>query len=105
MNGTAKNLMIGGFEVWQEPEQKYSEPSLEEQQEEESEEDIEKTDFYDMMLGDRIYDSNNDFDIPNLRADEQPVSGLVIPLSAWGADTRQKKGISTLSFLCGRLQV
>lgn len=70
--------------MWQEPEQKSSERSSEEQQEEESEEDIEKADFYDMMLGDRIYDSNNDFDIPNLRADEQPVSGLVIPLSAWG---------------------
>ena len=93
-----KELDDWGFEVWQEPEQKSSERSSEEQQEEESEEDIEKADFYDMMLGDRIYDSNNDFDIPNLRADEQPVSGLVIPLSAWGADTRQKKGISTYHF-------
>ena len=93
-----KELDDWGFEGWQEPEQKSSERSSEEQQEEESEEDIEKADFYDMMLGDRIYDSNNDFDIPNLRADEQPVSGLVIPLSAWGADTRQKKGISTYHF-------
>lgn len=101
----SKELDDWGFEVWQEPKQKYSERSSEEQQEEESEEDIEKTDFYDMMLGDRIYDSNNDFDIPNLRADEQPVSGLVIPLSAWGADTRQKKRNIYLSFLCGRLQV
>ena len=94
----SKELNDWGFEVWQEAEQKPKSSKSEVQPKEESEEDIEKVDFYDMMLSDRIYDSNNDFDIPNLRSDEQPANGLVIPLSAWGADTRQKKGISTYHF-------
>lgn len=57
-----------------------------------------KADFFAMMLGDRIYESNNDFDIPNLRMDGQPASGLLLPFSAWGADTRLKKDIQTYHF-------
>lgn len=94
----SKELNDWGFEVWKEAEQKPKSSKSEAQSEEESEEDIEKVDFYDMMLGDRIYDSNNEFDIPNLLIDHQPTSGLLLPFAGWGADTRAKKGISTYHF-------
>lgn len=55
-------------------------------------------DFCSLMLGDRIYDSGNEFDIPNLKLDGQPVSGLLLPLSGWGTDKRAKKGIATYHF-------
>lgn len=58
-------------------------------------EEQERTDFFDLMLGDRIYDSDNEFDIPTLRTDRQPENGLLLPFAGWGADTRAKKGIST----------
>ncbi len=51
-----------------------------------------------MMLGDRLYDSDNVFDIPTLRIDCQPENGVLLPVSAWGADSRQKKGIQTYHF-------
>lgn len=68
---------------------------------EEDDDTNDNTDFFQMMLGDRIYDSDNIYDIPNLRLDEQPTTGLLCPFSAWGADTRQKKGIA----LCRGLQI
>lgn len=86
-----------GFDVWQEPkEKKQSKKSKEDA--ESTEEEAEKVDFFSMMLGDRIYGSNNEFDIPTLRLDEQPTSGLLLPFAGWGADTRAKKGISTYHF-------
>ncbi len=96
-----------GIDVWQLDEQEEetaktakdsgeSDPNVEDN--DEDSEDDDKTDFYQMMLGDRIYDSDNRFDIPNLRLDEQPANGLLCPFSAWGADTRQKKGIATYHF-------
>lgn len=82
-----------GFDVWQEPkkEERKREKSLGEGEEE-------KIDFFDLMLGDRIYDSDNEFDIPTLRTDRQPENGLLLPFAGWGADTRAKKGISTYHF-------
>lgn len=62
---------------------------------EESEDDKEA--FYRSMLSDVLYDSNNTFDIPNLLL-EQQAGKLELPFSAWGAETRQKKGISTYHF-------
>ena len=63
-----------------------------------SDDEQQKEDYYAMMLGDRLYDSDNPFDIPNLRIDEQPSTGVLLPVSAWGADSRQKKGIATYHF-------
>lgn len=63
-----------------------------------AEEEEEGPDFFDMMLGDRIYTSDNVYEIPNLLMEEQPRSGLLLPVGAWGADTRAKKGIATYHF-------
>lgn len=68
-----------------------------EEDDDETEQDT-KEDYFAMMLGDRLYDSNNKYDIPTLRLDEQPMPGVLLPVSAWGADSRQKKGISTYHF-------
>lgn len=84
------------FDVWQEPQKDKSKGKTKTASSENQEE--EKIDFFDMMLGDRIYDANNEFDIPNLRFDSQPTSGLLLPFAGWGADTRAKKGISTYHF-------
>lgn len=83
-----------GFDVWQE-DKKENKPISKQETDERGQE---KADFFDMMLGDRLYESNNDFDIPNLRQDEQPAPGLLLPFSAWGADTRLKKDIQTYHF-------
>ena len=74
--------------------------ATEEQPETEAEDtgEDEKPDFISSMLGDRLYDSDNEYDIPTLRADRQPVSGLLLPFAGWGADTRARKGISTYHF-------
>lgn len=89
----AEELNEWGFDVWQEPkkEEGKREKSLGEGEEE-------KIDFFDLMLGDRVYGSDNEFDIPTLRTDRQPENGLLLPFAGWGADTRSKKGISTYHF-------
>ena len=56
------------------------------------------TDYNELMLGDRIYPSDNEYDIPVLRMDRQPESGLLLPFAGWGTDTRAKKGIDTYHF-------
>lgn len=96
-----------GVDLWQPEEQegeteqtaKDSEESdtNNEADDEDAKED-EKTDFFQMMLGDRLYDSNNEFDIPSLLIEKQPKSGVLLPFSAWGTDSRQKKGIATYCF-------
>lgn len=63
-----------------------------------ADEEEEQEDYYGMMLGERLYDSNNEFEIPNLLMKECPINGLLLPFSTWGADTRQKKGIATYHF-------
>ena len=65
------------------------------QPEDDSEED--KDAFYRSMLSDCLYESNNIFDIPNLRVDMQ-AGKLPLPFAPYGADSRQKKGISTYHF-------
>lgn len=47
---------------------------------------------------DRVFSSNNDFEIPTLRIDRQPTNGLLLPFAGWGSDTRAKKGIQTYHF-------
>lgn len=88
----AEELNDWGFDVWKEPK---NEEKNKGKQEEDEKKDI---DFFDLMLGDRIYDSGNEFDIPNLRTDRQPENGLLLPFAGWGADTRAKKGIATYHF-------
>lgn len=53
--------------------------------------------FYFKMLGDYIYPTDNDYDIPVLLADNQPVH-LELPFAPWGAEARYKKGITTYHF-------
>ena len=65
--------------------------------EEEDETDPEKIDLYFKMLGDYVYPSNNEFDIPTLLMDNMPVH-LELPLNPWGAEARYKKGITTYHF-------
>ena len=63
----------------------------------EEETDPEKIKFYLKMLGDFVYPSNNEFDIPTLLMDNMPVH-LELPLNPWGAEARYKKGITTYHF-------
>ena len=90
----AEELNEWGFDVWQEPKKEAKKSENNKQPDEEQE----RADFFDLMLGDRIYDSDNEFDIPTLRTDRQPENGLLLPFAGWGADTRAKKGISTYHF-------
>ena len=57
----------------------------------------EKMSLYFRMLGDYVYPSNNEFDIPTLMTDNMPVH-LELPLNPWGAEARYKKGITTYHF-------
>ena len=69
------------------------------EKEPEEDEDLqEKIDYYAMMLGDRLYDSDNEYDIPNLLMEQQPERGLLLPFAAWGADSRLRKDIATYCF-------
>lgn len=69
----------------------------EEWNEDEVNEQTDKLEFYYKMLGDYIYPSNNEFDIPTLLMDNMPVH-LEMPLAPWGAEARYKKGITTYHF-------
>ena len=57
----------------------------------------EKMSLYFRMLGDYVYPSNNEFDIPTLLTDNMPVH-LELPFAPWGAEARYKKGITTYHF-------
>lgn len=51
-----------------------------------------------MSVPDVIYASDNAYEIPSLLLERQPESGLLMPLQAWGMNTRQKKIIGTYHF-------
>ena len=68
-----------------------------ESEDDDEETDPEKIDLYFKMLGDYVYPSNNEFDIPTLLMDNMPVH-LELPLNPWGAEARYKKGITTYHF-------
>lgn len=91
----ADELNDWGFDVWQEPKEEGSKPKPKEEKKKGEEG---KFDIASLMLADRIYDSDNAYDIPTLRIDRQPNSGLLLPFSGWGTDTRLKKGIQTYHF-------
>ena len=56
-----------------------------------------KEDFYRSMLSDCLYESNNEFDIPNLLLEKQ-AGKLQLPFAPWGADSRLRKDVSTYHF-------
>jgi len=61
--------------------------------------DIHESDQDEMMsVPDVIYPSDNVYEIPCMRLDKQPESGLLMPFQAWGVNTRQKKVIGTYHF-------
>ena len=70
---------------------------IEDNGEEPEETEQPKTDFYLKMLGDFVYPSNNEFDIPTLKTDNMPVH-LELPINPWGAEARYKKGMMTYHF-------
>lgn len=53
--------------------------------------------FYYRMMGDYLYPTDNEYQIPTLLADRQPVH-VELPLAPWGAEGRYKKGITTYHF-------
>ena len=57
----------------------------------------EKMAFWYKMMGDYLYPSDNDFEIPSLLLDNQPVH-LELPFTPWGVEGRYKKGITTYHF-------
>lgn len=59
--------------------------------------DDDKLAFYHRMIGDFLYPSNNEFEIPTLLSDNQPVH-LELPFTPWGVEGRYKKGITTYHF-------
>ena len=86
-----------GFDVWQEPKE---EKAKAKSPKETSEEKQEQPDFFAAMLGDRIYDSNNEFDIPNL---PPAYKRLVAAFCRMGSGHEGEEGHIHLSFLCGGL--
>lgn len=59
--------------------------------------DEDKEAFYRQMFKDVLYESNNDFDIPNLLLERQ-AGKLELPLSPWGANSRLRKDVATYHF-------
>lgn len=53
--------------------------------------------FYYRMMGDYLYPTDNEYQIPTLLIDRQPVH-VELPLAPWGAEGRYKKGITTYHF-------
>ncbi len=47
---------------------------------------------------DRLYPTDNVFEIPTLRLDRQPTTGLLRPFGGWGCFARRKIGIATYHF-------
>ena len=66
---------------------------------EETDEEVEddKEAFYRSMFTDCIYESNNEFEIPNLLLDQQ-AGKLLLPFAPWGADSRLRKDVATYHF-------
>lgn len=47
---------------------------------------------------DRLYPSDNKFEIPCLRLDRQPKTGLLLPFAGWGSEARVRKNVATYHF-------
>lgn len=63
----------------------------------EEEEVEDKRSFYESMYKDVLYESNNDFEIPNLLLEMQ-AGKLELPFSPWGANSRLRKDVTTYHF-------
>lgn len=83
----------------EEPKKKAKAEPQDEPTDTDNEDDIpeDKLEFYHNMLGDYLYDSDNRYEIPNLLMEQMPVH-VELPLTAWGADARNKHGITTYHF-------
>lgn len=68
-----------------------------EQEPDEDAPDEERMAFWYKMMGDYLYPSDNEFEIPTLLLDNQPVH-LELPFTPWGVEGRYKKGITTYHF-------
>lgn len=47
---------------------------------------------------DRLFPSDNEYEIPTLRLDRQPGRGLLLPFAPWGANARRRIHIGTFHF-------
>lgn len=61
------------------------------------EQDDDRLSFFYRMMGDFLYPSDNEYEIPLLSTDNQPVH-LELPFTPWGVEGRYKKGITTYHF-------
>lgn len=73
------------------------EESDNEESEEETDDELQSRQIEDITVRDVIYDSDNDFEIPNLLLDMQ-AGRLELPLSPWGANSRLNNNITTYHF-------
>ena len=61
------------------------------------EEDFERMSFYNRLLGDYVYPSDNEWGIPVLLKDNMPVH-VELPINPWGAEARYKKMMTCYHF-------
>lgn len=61
------------------------------------EENRERMSFFLKMMGDYLYPTDNQYEIPLLLSDNQPVH-LELPFTPWGVESRHKTGITTYHF-------
>ena len=54
-------------------------------------------DFYSSMVQDVLFESGNEFEIPNLLIEKQ-ANKLLLPFAPWGADSRLRRDVSTYHF-------
>ena len=81
----------------QPPQTDHTEPTPPQGEDGDAPDSPEKMSLYFRMLGDYVYPSNNEFDIPTLLMDNMPVH-LELPVTPWGAEARYKKMMSTYHF-------
>lgn len=62
-----------------------------------TEDDDEREGFYRSMYKDVLYESDNEFEIPNLLLERQ-AGKVELPLSPWGANSRLRKDVATYHF-------
>ena len=83
------------------PEKEDSEPERESETDSEPlqdpEEDFERMSFYNRLLGDYVYPSDNEWGIPVLLKDNMPVH-VELPINPWGAEARYKKMMTCYHF-------
>ena len=79
----------------QDPEQ--AEPDKEQDPDEDSEQDMERLSFYQRLLGDYVYPSDNEWGIPVLLKDNMPVH-VELPIDPWGVEGRYKKHMNAYHF-------